>query len=91
MSNRTYTNYLIVALFMIVVLGLSSCAPSGYERDEAGFFSGIWHGIIVGFSLIGKLFGADIGIYAEHNSGFTYWLGFIIGIGGLGRGATRTY
>lgn len=29
----------------------------------------------------------DIGIVAEHNTGFTYWLGFIIGLGGLEGGA----
>ena len=80
------TNTYILPLILISVL-LVSCAPEGYESKEAGFFSGIWHGMIVIFSLIGKLFGADIGIYAEHNTGFTYWLGFIIGIGGLGGGA----
>ena len=73
----------------LVITCLVSCAPSGYEPHEAGFFSGIWHGIILIFSLIGKLFGADVGIYAEHNSGFFYWLGFIIGIGALGGGGSR--
>jgi hypothetical protein len=77
---------LIALLFVIMLTSLSSCAPSGYESHESGFFSGLWHGFIFIFSLIGKLFGADIGIYAEHNTGFTYWLGFIIGIGGLGGG-----
>lgn len=77
-------NHLIVP---ILLLALTSCAPEGYTRHEAGFFSGIWHGLIIIPSLIGKLFGADIGLYAEHNTGFTYWLGFIIGIGGLGGGA----
>jgi len=78
---------MIIGLFLFLLLiNLTSCAPSGYESDEAGFFSGIWHGMILIFSIIGKVFGADIGIYAEHNSGFFYWLGFIIGIGGLGGG-----
>lgn len=67
---------------------MTSCAPEGYEHNESGFFSGLWHGFIIVFSLIGKLFGADIGIYAEHNTGFTYWLGFIIGIGGFGGGGS---
>lgn len=79
---------LIILLFVILLTSFTSCAPSGYESSAAGFFSGIWHGIIIVFSLIGKLFGADIGIYAEHNTGFTYWLGFIIGIGGLGGGGS---
>jgi len=74
-------------ILLICITSLSSCAPEGYESNEAGFISGIWHGFIIGFSLIGKLFGADIGIYAENNTGFFYWLGFIIGIGGFGGGA----
>lgn len=73
---------------LICIASLSSCAPQGYESNEAGFFSGIWHGIIIVFSLVGKLFGANIGIYAEHNTGFTYWLGFIIGIGAFGGGGS---
>jgi hypothetical protein len=82
-------NKIVIGLFLLVfVIGLSSCAPKGYVTNEAGFFSGIWHGFIIIFSLIGKLFGANVGIYAEHNSGFFYWLGFIIGIGGLGGGGS---
>lgn len=68
---------------------MSSCAPKGYTSDEYGFFSGIWHGFCFAFALVGKLFGAKIGLYAENNTGFFYWLGFILGLGGLGGGAGR--
>jgi len=79
----------IIGVFLILcVLSLTSCAPQGYETHKAGFFSGIWHGFIIVFSILGKLFGSDIGIYAENNTGFFYWLGFIIGIGGLGGGGS---
>jgi hypothetical protein len=83
------TNYFKILLLLIIVISLSSCAPEGHTYDEYGFFSGIWHGICLPFALIGKLFGSDIGIYAENNSGFLYWIGFIFGIGGLGGGASR--
>jgi hypothetical protein len=76
-------------LLLLVIMAVSSCAPSGYESEEAGFFSGLWHGFILVFSIIGKIFGSDIGIYAENNTGFTYWLGFILGIGILGGGGAR--
>jgi hypothetical protein len=85
MTKRNAT-YLLI--FVVIATFMTSCAPEGYEPNESGFFSGIWHGFIIVFSLIGKLFGADIGIYAEHNTGFTYWLGFIIGIGGFGGGGS---
>jgi hypothetical protein len=44
--------------------------------------------------LIAKLFGMQIGLYAQHNTGSLYWLGFILGIillfgGGGGSYATR--
>ena len=73
--------------FICLVLFLQSCAPVGYEENEAGFFSGIIHGFVLfPFALLAKLFGMDYGIYAAHNSGFFYWLGYIIGLGGLGGG-----
>jgi len=84
-------NHIFIICFLIfIIINLTACAPNGYTEHEAGLFSGIWHGLILIFSLIGKLFGAHIGIYAEHNTGFTYWLGFIIGIGGLGGGGAAS-
>lgn len=80
-------NYSLIIAIPVVTIGLSGSAPAGYERPETGFFSGIWHGLIFVFSIIGKVFGADIGIYAENNTGFTYWLGFNIGLGGFGGGS----
>lgn len=71
---------------MLLILSLSSCAPEGHTYKEYGFLNGIWHGICFPFAIIGKIFGADIGIYAENNSGFFYWIGFLIGLGGLGGG-----
>ena len=82
MKNQT-----TILVVTILLLGLASCAPEGYTSDPCGFFSGIGHGIVFPFALIGKLLSMDIGIVAEHNTGFTYWLGFIIGLGGLGGGA----
>lgn len=84
--TKKYAPYLII--FVLFTTCMTSCAPADYKSHESGFFSGLWHGFIIIFSLIGKLFGADIGIYAEHNTGFTYWLGFIIGIGGFGGGGS---
>ena len=80
---------MIIGLLLIFTLtSLISCAPDVYTPQKYGFFSGIWHGLIWIFALIGKLFGADVGLYAENNTGFTYWLGFILGLSGLGGGGT---
>ena len=83
MKNR---NWIIGIIIFLVLINLTACAPSGHQSPPSGFISGLWHGFIIIFSLIGKLFGMDVGIYAENNTGFFYWLGFIIGIGGFGGG-----
>tara|TARA_B100001287_G_scaffold240892_1_gene215541 strand:- start:11237 stop:11470 length:234 start_codon:yes stop_codon:yes gene_type:complete len=70
-------------LFFLLLFFISSCAPLDYESYESGFLSEIWHGLILPFSLIGKLIGRSIGIHALNNSSFFYWLGFIIGLLGI--------
>jgi hypothetical protein len=80
---------LLLVLFLVI-----SCAPVGMTQQEYGLLYGIVHGFISPFVLIAKLFGAHIGLYAEHNTGSLYWLGFILGLvlllGGGGSGyATR--
>lgn len=79
-------NTLLLTTFVIFLLFLSSCAPEGVTNKEYGFCGGLLHGFVFIFALIGKLFGADVGLYADNNSGFLYWLGFIFGIGALGGG-----
>lgn len=82
MKNQLY----IPSILVMILIGMSSCAPAEYTEHTYGLLSGIWHGFIILFSLIGKLFGADVGLYAQNNTGFFYWLGFIIGVVGLGGG-----
>ena len=72
-------SYNLLFLFSLLFF-ITSCAPLGYEPHESGFLSGLWHGLILPLSLIGKLIGLEIGIHALNNSGFFYWLGFIIGL-----------
>ena len=73
------------SLFVFVLLLLSSLALEMPENSyESGFISGIWHGFIAPFSLIGMLFDSEIAVFATNNSGFFYALGFLIGSGGWG-------
>lgn len=76
-------------LFLIILVCFSSCAPAGRTYEEYGFFSGILHGFCFPFALLGKIIGADVGLYADHNSGFFYWIGFLLGMGGFGGGGAR--
>ncbi len=81
---------LVLPLVVILVIILfSSCASHGYTVHKHGFFYGIIHGLVFPFALISKLFTNEYGLYAVNNTGFFYWLGFIIGIFGLGGGGRR--
>jgi len=72
------TNRIFIGLLLLLVLFfVTSCAPLGMTNEAYGFLYGIVHGFISPFVLIAKLLGAKIGLYAEHNTGSLYWLGFI--------------
>jgi len=88
-------NFKWLHLFVIAVFFLSSCAPGNekFDIDPAGFFMGLWHGVISFFTFIISLFCNDINIYEVNNSGWPYNLGFILGIiifyGGSSKGTCR--
>ncbi len=88
---------LVVALMLVV----SACAPGVNEAvdvpsadgDLAGFWSGLWHGIITPVTFVISLFTENVSIYEVHNSGGWYDFGFVLGagtfLGGSGAGAKR--
>jgi len=40
--------------------------------DPAGFFAGLWHGIILPIAFIVSLFNPEVGIYEPNNNGVCY-------------------
>jgi hypothetical protein len=54
----------------------------------AGFWAGVWHGLIVPIAFIVSLFNPNVRIYEKNNRGRWYDFGFIVGasasIGGGG-------
>ncbi len=46
----------------------------------AGFWQGLWHGLICPFSFLISLFKENMGVYETHNNGNWYNFGFIIGL-----------
>ncbi len=83
--HRALTTFAIIAL----VLVLAACAagpnpemgtsPAGGE--VAGFFAGLWHGIISPITFLISLFTEDVNIYEVHNNGNWYDFGFVLGAG----------
>ena len=48
--------------------------------NVAGFWLGLWHGLIAPFAFVTSLFKEDIGVYEAHNNGRWYNFGFIFGL-----------
>lgn len=67
-------------LILVLAFAVAGCAtqPEPVAWDPPGFFSGLLHGFIILFSLIGSIF-TDVRIYAFPNSGFWYDVGFFLG------------
>ncbi|MCL2371867.1 MAG: hypothetical protein FWC78_00505 [Defluviitaleaceae bacterium] len=72
----------ICAMLLLLGFALTGCVPGGgayYYENPAGFFWGLWHGVIVIFTLIGSIFSDTVTIYEAYNTGFWYNLGFLMG------------
>lgn len=78
-------------LLLLGVVALSGCADVAtcVTDQHYGFWNGLWHGAILGFSLIGSLFSDSIAIYAVNNNGAFYDLGFFLGTIGFLAGLVK--
>lgn len=91
---------LAIAAIMAMLL-LAGCAPGANPAlnavdaagKTAGFWWGLWHGIISPVTFIISLFNKHVNIYDVYNNGNWYNFGFILGVliifGGGGQGAKR--
>ena len=93
-NARTWTGI----LGMLGLLLLSSCAAgpntaAGTGEDPAGFWLGLWHGIIVLVTFVISLFNDNVNMYEVNNNGNWYDFGFLLGLmaslGGAGSRARR--
>jgi len=91
MRTRTFVVLSVLVLFLVSV----SCAPGNvrFHEKPAGFFAGLWHGLICVITFIIGLFTDKVSMYEVSNSGSWYDLGFLLGaaiaLGGSGRGSRR--
>lgn len=79
-----YVNRVITPLILIAfILLLSSCTAGDirFTLDEpAGFWFGLWHGIISVISLIIHIFTDSVTVYETNNTGGWYDFGFLLGV-----------
>ncbi|MGB2963359.1 MAG: hypothetical protein WBB69_05185 [Anaerolineales bacterium] len=93
----------VTLLFILVGLSLilAACTAgpnqlrntANEDGDVAGFWPGLWHGIISPITFIISLFSRSIYVFEVHNNGAWYTFGFLLGasmtFGGSGGGAAR--
>ncbi len=97
----TKKRLLLVSIAILAVLLLAGCAagtnPTVDVLDaagkSAGFWSGLWHGLISCITFIISLFSDNVNVYEVYNSGNWYDFGFMLGVsiifGGGARGMKR--
>jgi hypothetical protein len=76
---------LVLALFIV----LASCAPGPNDVEKtpnakgrtAGFWFGLWHGLISPVTFIISIFNKNVRFYEVHNNGGWYNFGFVLGAG----------
>jgi hypothetical protein len=87
-----------LAALLGVLLLLTSCAAgpntaAGTGEDPAGFWPGLWHGIIVPVTFVISLFTDNVNMYEVNNNGnwydFGFFFGLLIGLGGGSRASKR--
>lgn len=92
------TAMLVTGVCLLALVGLAGCAAGPNESvgvgnpDVAGFWLGLWHGLISPITFLVSLFNSDVNLYEVHNDGNWYDFGFMIGVssvfsGGAGSGA----
>jgi hypothetical protein len=85
-----------VLVIALAVLMLSACAVGPNEMvdtgtDPAGFWQGLWQGLISPITFLISLFTPDVNIYEVQNNGNWYGCAFMLGVvmafgGGAGGG-----
>jgi hypothetical protein len=91
--------FVILLLLLFVTMCLVSCAAgSNYlqntpndEGNVAGFWRGLWQGLVAPIAFIISLFKDNVSIYEVHNNGGWYNFGFLLGVAIIfGGGGSQT-
>lgn len=85
----------LLASGVLALLVLTACAAGPNEAvsggEGAGFWLGLWHGLITPVTLVISLFRDDVSIYEVVNNGNWYDVGFVVGLSliwGAGKGSS---
>lgn len=79
----------LIGCLLILLFAFTSCVPGPNDAEKtpgkdgkiAGFWKGLWHGLISPITFIISIFSKSIRLYEVHNNGGWYNFGFVIGAG----------
>lgn len=81
MNNRkNLTRWLFIALGSILLVGCAAGDIKFTADSPAGFWMGLWHGVISFITLIIHIFNDSVRVYEINNSGGWYDFGFLLGV-----------
>jgi hypothetical protein len=96
---KPFGNKSLRVLAVVLLLALAGCAAGPNAQrgvadaagHVAGFWLGLWQGIIAPITFVISLFTRHVNVYEVNNNGNWYNLGFVLGAGILfGGGAAGT-
>jgi hypothetical protein len=91
----TRTRIVLIVILLALVLGACAAGANpevgvvSEEGDVAGFWLGLWHGIIAPVTFVISLFTDSVSLYEVHNNGNWYDFGFVLGAGILFGGGSK--
>jgi hypothetical protein len=86
---------LLGLLVLVGGLVLAACAPGANDaaaaggQELAGFWLGLWHGLIAPVTFVVSLFNDHVNLYEVHNNGNWYNFGFVFGLSIVFGGGSR--
>ncbi len=80
LQHRHLVRLLFAIPFLLLLTACTAGNPQFTNDAPAGFWYGLWHGVISFISLIIHLFNDAIVVYETNNTGGWYDFGFLLGV-----------
>lgn len=94
MRPTRFFPYAVVAAAVLLLLTACAAGPNAAAHlgagQPAGFWLGLWQGLISPITFLVSLFNDHVNIYEVHNNGNWYDFGFMLGVSSAFSGAARS-
>ncbi len=86
--GTTRSKFLLLAFLLLMTMAGCAAGDQRFIDEPAGFWAGLWHGIILVIAFIISLFNDTVLVYQANNAGNIYNLGFVLGVLAVSGGGT---